>query len=182
VLLGVMFTLTAQATPLTHFLPNSTGGFDAFIFPELTDGTPSLQGGIFTLPQTVNPGFVVILNSATAKETDVSTWLDVIRFFDNGSGIVNSVQLLRSGPNESSYFPSLKTIMNGSHAFVTVGTDSNGMFTTFTDYSVVAAQTRNYHFYTGAFPVAIPDQGSTFTLLSLTIAALLGLARKVQRA
>ena len=28
----------------------------------------------------------------------------------------------------------------------------NGMFTTFTDYSVIAAQTRTYHFYTGPFP------------------------------
>lgn len=177
-----MFAVTAHATPMTHFLPNASGGFEAFLFPELLNGTPSLQGGIFTLPQAVNPGFVIILNSPTAKQKDQKTWLDVIRFFDNGSGVVNSVQLLRSGPNQSTYFPTLKTLKKTSNAFVIVGTDLNGMFTTFTDYSVVAAQTRTYHFYTGPFPfLAVPDGGATFGLLSLAILALVMLHRRLRR-
>lgn len=178
----VIFAITAQATPLTHFVPNATGGFDAFIFPELLNGTQSLQGGIFTLPQTVNPGFVIILNSPTARQTDTSTWLDVIRFFDNGSGVVNSVQLLRGGPSQANYFPTLRTVNRASSAFVIVGTDSTGMFTTFTQYSVTAGVTRNYHFYTGAFPIPIPDEGSTFLLLGVAVAALLGVARKLRPA
>jgi hypothetical protein len=177
-----MFAVTAQATPLTHFVPNATGGFDAFIFPELLNGTQSLQGGIFTLPQTVNPGFVIILNSPTARQNDTTAWLDVIRFFDNGSGVVNSIQLLRGGPNQANYFPTLRTINRASSAFVIVGTDSSGMFTTFTQYSVTAAVTRNYHLYTGAFPIPIPDEGSTFVLLGVAVAALLGVARKLRHA
>ena len=177
-----MFAVTAHAAPMTHFLPNASGGFEAFLFPELLNGTPSLQGGIFTLPQAVNPGFVIILNSPTANQKDPKAWLDVIRFFDNGSGVVNSVQLLRSGPNQSTYFPTLKTLKKSSNAFVIVGTDLNGMFTTFTDYSVVAAQTRTYHFYTGPFPfLAVPDEGATFGLLSLAILALVMLHRRLRR-
>jgi hypothetical protein len=178
----LMFAATAHAVPMTHFLPNASGGFEAFLFPELTNGTPSLQGGIFTLPQAVNPGFVIILNSPTANQKDPSTWLDVIQFFDSGTGVVNSVQLLRGGPNQSTYYPTLKTVSKSADAFVTVGTDSNGMFTTFTDYSVVAAQTRTYHFYTGAFPIAVPDEGTTLGLFGLAILMLFMLHRTVRRA
>jgi hypothetical protein len=56
------------------------------------------------------------------------------------------------------------------------------MFTTFTQYSVTAAVTRNYHLYTGAFPIPIPDEGSTFVLLGVAVAALLGVARKLRHA
>ena len=134
------------------------------------------------MPQTVNPGFVIILNSPTARQNDTTAWLDVIRFFDNGSGLVNSVQLLRGGPNQTTYFPTLRTVNRSSNAFVTVGTDSNGMFTTFTDYSVIAAQTRTYHFYTGPFPFLVPDEGSTLGLLSLAALGLAALHRKLRRA
>jgi hypothetical protein len=167
---------------LTHFTPNATGGFDASIYPELTNGTPSLVGGIFTLPQVVNPGYVVILQSpGHTKKT--GNWTDVIHFFDNGTGSVMGIQMLVGGSNQSSYYPSLHTVMGNPHAFIvkTQATAANG-FTTFTDYSVKTQQTRNYHFYTGIFPLAaIPDAGSTLILLSLALVPLILFHRKLRQ-
>jgi hypothetical protein len=181
-LAGVMLTMSAQAVPLTHFVTNP-GGFDAYLYPELLDGTPSLEGGIFTLPTTVNPGFVIILDDASSNKRDPNSWFEVIRFFDSGSGIVNSVQMLTGGPNQASYFPSLSTVRNSPNAFIVRGQITGGggppMFTDFTQYSVVAQQTRNYHFYTGPFP--IPDGGSTLIFLSFAIAMLVAFRRKLQR-
>jgi hypothetical protein len=173
------FALSANAfaVPLTHFSLNASGGFDAYIYPELTNGTPSLVGGVFTLPQTVNPGYVVILDNSASPQNITSGWDDVIHFFSTGLGPVNEIQMLRGGPNQASYYPSLNTVLHSSHAFVVK--NSTG-FTNFTDYSVTSTVTRNYHFYTGPFPALVPDGGSTAILLGMALIMLILLHRSLR--
>jgi hypothetical protein len=160
---------------------NATGGFDAWIFPELTNGTPSLVGGIFDLPQVVNPGYLVILQNRR-HSNNTGNWADVIHFFDNGTASVMAIQMMVGGPNQSSYYPSLSTVMGNPHAFVTKtqAKVENG-FTNFTDYSVKTKQTRNYHFYTGALGLAVPDTGSTLIFLSLALVPLTLFHRKLRQ-
>jgi hypothetical protein len=163
----------ATGTPLTHFLPNGSGGFDAFIYPELLNGTPSLQGGIFTLPSMVNSGYVIILDPG-GSQNNTATWGDVIQFADDGHGHATTIQMLVAGPNQSSYFPSLNKVQNNPHAFIaeTVGAD-------FTDYTVTSGtQVRNYHFFTGTLSVA--DGGSTLIFLGAAFAAVVVFRRKLQ--
>jgi len=170
------FALSANAfaVPLTHFSLNASGGFDAYIYPELTNGTPSLVGGVFTLPQTVNPGYVIILDNSTSSQHSESGWDDIIHFFSVGLGPVNAIQMLRGGPNQASYYPSLNTVLQSSHVFIVK--NSSGI-TNFTDYSVTSTVTRNYHFYTGPFPALVPDGGSTVILLGLALILLILLHR-----
>jgi hypothetical protein len=173
-LAAMALAANAQAIPLTHFLPNAAGGFEAFIYPELLDGTPSVVGGIFALPQTVNAGYVIILENAASNPRDIANWSDVITFIDNGNGKATSIQMLDGGPNQATYFPSLSMVSHSPSAFVIESQNGNGFtdFTGFTDYSVKSKQTtRNYHFFTGdAFSVT--DSGSTLMLLGVAFVAL----------
>jgi hypothetical protein len=175
-LLSLVFTAvaaTAQAVALTHFVLNATGGFDAFIYPELLSGAPSSIGDIFTLPQPVNAGYVVILKSGN-HPTNIANWMDVIHFIDNGHGKATTVQMLDGGGDQASYFPSLSVIKHNPSAFIIEGA---GDFTDFTDYSVKGKQKRNYHFYT-ADARAVPDSGSTLMLLGLPFIGLVVLHPK----
>ena len=184
-LLSVAWMASVYALPVTTFTTNASGGFDAWIYPTLSDGTYSLQSGIFTLPFSVNPGYVIILDDPALGTKDTSNWSDVIRFINNGSGKALTMQMFVGGPDQASYFPSLSKVMNSSHVFIP---EAGGGFTDFTDYSVTGAKPRNYHFFTGVF--AIPDSGSTMLLLALATgllflihaverkAALFGLLRK----
>jgi hypothetical protein len=163
---------TAQALPMTHFIPNATGGFDAFVFPELLDGTPAPVGGIFTLPQQVNAGYVIILKQGTNDPRNIANWSDVIHFIDNGRGKATTIQMLDGGPNQASYFPSLATIRHNPVAVVVAAENEDG-FTLFTDYSVRSKQKRNYHFFTADTFAAVPDGGSTLLLLAIAFVALI---------
>jgi VPDSG-CTERM motif len=182
-----VLTASAQAVPLTHFLSNSTGGFDAFLYPETLTGTPSLQSGIFTLPQAVNPGYVIILASPTSLFNNTSSWVDVIHFFKIGNGPVTNIQMLVGGPNQASYFPSLATVKNSPFTTIVKGQQLGSVFTidpltgftNFTDYSVRSNVTRNYHFFTGI--LSVPDSGSTFILLSAALGALIIFRPRRQR-
>jgi len=172
----ITLSTNGLAVTLTHFVPNASGGFDAFVYPESTDGAPSHVGGIFTLPQVVNPGYVVILDNPASLPTNTAAWDDVIHFFDNGTGTVTAMQLLAGGPNQSSYFPSLDTVMSDPHAFIVKSGTST--MTTFTDYSVLGSrrkEIRNYHFFTAAF--SLPDAGSTVVLLGFALTALILFAK-----
>jgi hypothetical protein len=176
-LAALVMTASAQAAPLTHFLPTSNG-FDAFIYPELTDGTPSAVGGIFTLPQPVNAGYVIIVDNAHGSRTDPSTWSDVIHFIGSGSGKATTIQMMAGGPNQASYFPSVSTLRHSPNAFVL---EAPGGFTDFTNYSVKSKKSkgvRTYHFFTADI-AAIPDGGSTAMLLGSALIPLLFFRRKL---
>ncbi len=159
-------------TPLTHFATNGTGGFDAYIYPETLTGTPSLQSGIFSLPSTVNAGYVVIL-APGGTQNNIATWADVIVFIDNGNGHATTLQMLVAGPNDASYFPSLNKVKNNPNAFIA---ETQGAM--FTDYSVTSgSQVRNYHFFNGT--LGVPDGGSTLLFLASTLVVLLAFRRKL---
>jgi hypothetical protein len=164
-LLSIAWMASANALPVTTFSTNTAGGFDAWIYPTLSDGTFSLQSGIYTLPYAVNPGYVIILDDPALGVKDTSNWSDVIRFINNGSGKAFTMQMFVGGPDQASYFPSLSKVMNSSHVFITESGATNGGFTDFTDYSVTGVKPRNYHFFTGVF--AVPDSGSTMLLLAI---------------
>jgi hypothetical protein len=188
VLVCIGLARAAQALPLTHFVPNSTGGFDAFVFPESLDGTPAKVSAIFKLPQTVNAGYVIILGSGTEDPRDMNNWSDVIHFFNKGRGKSTAMQMLQGGPDQASYFPSLSTIRHNPTAVIVEAQNSTN-FTAFTDYSVrTKKKTRNYHFFTAEFSAetaaefsaetaAIPESGSTLILLGVALASLLLLRR-----
>jgi protein with PEP-CTERM/exosortase system signal len=171
---------TAQALPLTHFVSNATGGFDAFIFPELLDGTPAPLGGIFTLPQPVNAGYVIILKDGTNDPRNIANWTDVIHFIDNGRGKATTIQMMDDGPDQASYFPSLSTLRHSPVAVIVEAKNEDG-FTLFTDYSVRSKQKRNYHFFT-AEAVSVPDGGSTLAFLGIAFSALIVFRRSLLRA
>jgi hypothetical protein len=171
---------TAQALPLTHFVPNATGGFDAFVFPELLNGTPAAVGGIFTLPRPVNAGYVIILKRGTNDPRNVANWSDVIHFIDSGRGKATTIQMMDGGPDQASYFPSLSTIRHNPVAVIVEAKNEDG-FTLFTDYSVRSKQKRNYHFFT-ADAVSVPDSGSTLALLGIAFSALIVFRRSLLRA
>ncbi len=179
-LAALALTTSMQAVPLTHFLPNSKG-FEAFVYPELTDGTPSVVGGIFTLPQPVNAGYVIIVESQNGSRKDPTTWSNVIHFTGSGSGKATTVQMMSAGPNQASYFPSVSTLRHSPTAFVL---EAPSGFTDFTNYSVKSRKSkgvRTYHFFTGdivAIP-AIPDGGSTGMLLGSALIPLLFFRRKL---
>jgi hypothetical protein len=69
---SVAFVSVAQALPVTTFTSNASGGFDALIYPTLTDGTFSVQSAIFTLPFAVNPGYVIIVENPSVSQKNTS--------------------------------------------------------------------------------------------------------------
>jgi hypothetical protein len=169
---------SAQAIPLTRFLPSAAGGFEAFVYPELLDATPSSVSSIFALPQTVNAGYVVILRNTTGDLRDIANWSDVIHFINDGNGKATSIQMLAGGPNQAGYFPSLSTVSHSPSAFIIEGQSGNG-FTDFTDYSVKSKQTtRNYHFFT-ADVFSVPDSGSTLMFLGVSFLAIVIFRRRL---
>jgi hypothetical protein len=173
---AVAFTATADALPYTSFTPNASGGFDAFVYPVVADGTPSLLSDIFTLPTQVNPGWVVIVEDPSLSNKNTSNWSVIAHFIDNGNGKATTLQLLTGGPDQADYFPSVNKVFNQPHAFIA---ENLSGFSDFTDYSVRTQVTRNYHFYTAAFPIA--DSGSTFILLGIAFTALIVFRRKLRQ-
>jgi hypothetical protein len=176
-LAALALATSVQAVPLTHFLPKSKG-FEAFVYPELTDGTPSAVGGIFTLPQPVNVGYVIIVENQNGSRTDPTTWSNVIHFIGNRSGKARAIQMMSAGPNQASYFPSVSTLRHSPIAFVL---EAPSGFTDFTNYSVKSKKSkgvRTYHFFTADI-AAIPDGGSTGVLLGSALIPLLFFRRKL---
>lgn len=157
----MVLSLTAHAVPLTHFVSTGGNGFEAFIFPELTDGTPSVQGGVFTLPKPVHAGYVVIVRNPAEDPGNISNWTSVVHFINAGSGQATTVQLLSAGPDDASYFPSLSTVLQSHNTFIPES--QSGEFTTYT------VKSRVYHFFNAA---VVPESGSSWILLSCSLFVL----------
>ncbi|MDB6147218.1 MAG: hypothetical protein JWO45_882 [Spartobacteria bacterium] len=169
---------SAQALPVTSFTTTPDGGFVAYVYPTLADGTFSYQSPIITLPISVNAGYVVILDNLALDPKDTSNWSDVIRFIDNGTGKATTMQMFVGGPDQASYFPSFNKVNNASHVFIAETSDTGGSSTQFTEYSVSGNKTREYHFFTAA----IPETGATVALLGLALAFVFALHRKLSKA
>jgi hypothetical protein len=180
--LSVALISAAHALPVTTFTANASGGFDAFVYPTLANGSFASQSANFALPFAVNPGYVIIVDDPTVSQKTTSNWSDVIRFINNGTGKATTMQMFAGGPDQASYFPSLAKVMNSPHVFLTESSATGCVFTDFTNYSINTNKVRNYHFFTAAAPLAaVPEGASTLLLFAIALFALFMLHKRLAK-
>jgi hypothetical protein len=125
-----------------------------------------------TLPSPVNAGFVVLLESPNAVQTDPTQWSDVLQFIDSGTG--NTLRLF----SDTGSFPG--NVLTSPHTFITeiqTGTGND-----FTDFTVYTADINTYNIYSGA-PVnenETPEPASA-ALVGSGLIALIVRARRAEK-
>ena len=114
----------AHADPLTSCVLNTTagGGITCNVYQVKSDFTHSQISDAFELPTFVTSGYLVITQDV-ANESDMSKWIDVVSFIDNGAGRNSSIQLFSIGCNglnpSYSCFPNYLTVTSAAtHAFM----------------------------------------------------------------
>lgn len=114
----------AHADPLTSCVLNTTagGGITCNVYQIKSDFTHSQISDAFELPTFVTSGYLVITQDV-ANESDMSKWIDVVSFIDNGAGRNSSIQLFSIGCNglnpSYSCFPDYRTVTSAAtHAFM----------------------------------------------------------------
>jgi hypothetical protein len=138
-------------------------------------GSPTDTGPIVTLPNSVGPGYVVIMDcgnpTVTADRNNVSNWSDVLHFIDSGEG-ARTAQLLSAG----GAMPSLATVLANPNVFMQetqagTGLDDtdNTVFNAGNIYNVHSAASR------GCAPAQVPE-GDTLMLVGTGLAGLAGYA------
>jgi PEP-CTERM motif len=135
-----------MAAPVSHVDPNENGvGFTAYVYESLADGTPSETSNIIQLPNSVVAGYVVLLESPNSDQNDVSQWSDVLRIFDFGNGLGDTMQLYSEG---SPLFPSLSDVLGAAHTFIVEV--QNGVGSDYVDFTTYTAGTNIYQIYSDA--------------------------------
>jgi hypothetical protein len=164
VTLGVLGMVSnVSAGPVSTCL-NHVGdsGFTCNIYETLADGTPSDISNILSFPtgQVVSPGFIVLLESPGANQTDPTQWSDVFQFIDNGDGTSTTGQLFSSGCN---CYPTYSQINAAPNLFMTetqIGTGND-----FVDSTTFAPGLNVFNIFSAA-PDPIPEPASSALLVS----------------
>jgi hypothetical protein len=92
----------AAGSPVSSCANNvGDSGFTCNFF-ETSGGAPSDHSDVVSFPtvptvQSVNAGYVVLLESPGGSHTDPTQWSDVLQFIDNGGKVSTSAQLLSIG-------------------------------------------------------------------------------------
>jgi PEP-CTERM motif len=171
VLFLVLLTTTAgSAAPISSCVANLSGiGITCNVYESNAGGNPSEISSIFSLGTSAVAGYVVLLESPTADETNIANWSDVLHFIDDGVGLASTAQLLSAG---CGCFPSFATVSAAAGQFIVetqFGTGDD--FKDFTTYQPTVTDT--YNIYSAAPLTAVPEPGSFFlagaTVLSLAL-------------
>jgi hypothetical protein len=178
--------ITGAAGPPVSSCANNVGdsGFTCNFF-ETSGGAPSDHSDVVSFPtvptvQSVNAGYVVLLESPGGSHTDPTQWSDVLQFIDNGGGVSTSAQLLSIG---CSCFPTVAVINVPSTQFLVENQTGTG--NDFTD-STTYAPTNNFNTFnifsaspissSGPGPSPAPEPAS-LALMSLALIFLFAFVR-----
>jgi len=154
-------------------MTNMSGiGITCNIYESDASGNPSEISSIFSLGTTAVAGYVVLLESPLADQTNTAMWSDVLHFIDDGVGFSTTAQLLSDG---CACFPTF-TAVNAAGAQFIVETQfgTGNDFTDFTPYQPTATDT--YNIYSAAPFVLAPEPQSWWMLAGGL--AVLGLLRR----
>ena len=163
--------------PASLSAPAFTFNFYERTTNQLGTGSPTDTGPIVVLPNSVGPGYVVIMDcgnpAVAADRNNVTNWSDVIHFIDSGGG-ARTAQLLSAG----GAMPSLATVQANPNVFMQetqVGTGlddiDNTVFNAGNIYNVHSAA-RN----APCTPPAQVPEGDTLMLVGTGLAGLAGYA------
>src|SRR5882762_5841582 len=72
-------------------------GFTCDLFQTDVSGNPSEISNAVTLPNSVTGGYIVLLESPGAAQSDVSQWSDILVFGDGTNSVATPVQFLSPG-------------------------------------------------------------------------------------
>src|ERR1043166_476716 len=119
----------AAADPVSLCTGGSSGPFVCDFYETDGTGAPSEISSVVTLPQGVQAGWVVIMESGDplnpADQANRTLWSDLLHFIDGGFNLATTAQLFSIGCNidatDISCFPSFADINDGHAAFLLEG-------------------------------------------------------------
>src|SRR5437879_3330544 len=117
-------------------------GFTCDLFQTDVTGNPSEISNAVTLPSSVAGGYIVLLESPGAAQSDVSQWSDVLVFGDGSASITTTVQLLSFGCN---CFPDFPTVSASPNAFIIE--NQTGVGDDVLDVTVFSASPNTYNIH-----------------------------------
>src|SRR5882762_5113952 len=141
--LFVAAAVVVHAGPISSCTTNNGGagpGFTCDIFQTDINGNPSEMSNAVTLPSSTTGGYIVLLESPGAAQSDVSQWSDVLVFGDGSSAIATTVQLLSVGCN---CFPDFATVNAAPNVFLVE--NQNGVGDDLLDVTVFIASPNAYN-------------------------------------
>jgi hypothetical protein len=148
--------ITGAAGPPVSSCANNVGdsGFTCNFF-ETSGGAPSDHSDVVLFPtvptvQSVNAGYVVLLESPGGSHTDPTQWSDVLQFIDNGGKVSTSAQLLSIG---CACFPTAAVINDPATQFLVE--NQAGVGNDFIDSTQVVAGFNIFNIFS-ASPVSAP--------------------------
>jgi hypothetical protein len=148
--------ISGASGPPASSCANNVGdsGFTCNFF-ETSGGVASDSSDVVSFPsvptvQSVTAGYVVLLESPGASQTDPTQWSDVLHFIDNGTKQATSAQLLSIG---SASFPTSIVVNGAPHLFLVE--NQAGVGNDFIDSTQVVAGFNIFNIFS-ASPVSAP--------------------------
>lgn len=115
-LFAVAAVPNARGGSISGCAPNLSGiGITCNVFETDASGNASEISSIFPLGDTAVAGYVVLLETAGADQSNTANWSDVLHFIDNGGGLATTAQLLSQGCN---CFPDFATVNASGGTFI----------------------------------------------------------------